>query len=254
MALEEKELELIEQYLDGKLKGADLELFDEKLQTDHQFALEVTGYRNTIESIDAYGRDLFSESIAGWEEELEESAKEKEVKIVPFKRYVAIAATLLLLLIPAAYLIFFYQSQESRLFAQHFQPYENITNVRSDDRSNELLQQGMTAYDSKAYRQAIELLNEYVHANQSDATAIFYLGEAYLANDQPEQAETQYLAVVENGDNVFVEIAQWHLALTYLKQDKTEQLQELLQSIKGAPGHTYSQEAEELVTKYFNSH
>lgn len=251
MAIDEQDLELIEKYLHGKLDAPELESFENRLKADQTFAEEVNDYKGIIVGIDEYGRDRFSATVAGWEQEVKGPSKKKEGKVVSFKNYLAMAASLALLLI-SGYFLFFNQSNESRLFAQYFQPYENITSARSDDQGAQLLQDGMSAYDIKDYDQAIVPLKNYLQSNQADPTTLFYLGEAYLANDQPEQAESQYLKLLQQENHVFTETAQWHLALSYLKQKENPKLEQLLKSITAQADHTYYQAAMELLNAHFN--
>jgi len=246
MAIEEQDLDLIERYLHGKLVAQELEVFEERLKADQSFAVEVNDYKETMEGIDSYGREQFTNTVSGWEQEIKASAKKNEGKVIPFKNYLSMAATLALLLI-SGYFLFFYQSAEEQLFAQHFQPYDNITSQRSGDPDAELLNEAMAVYDAGSYDQAIDRLVNYLQSNPGDPTAAFYLGEAYLANDQPEKAEAQYIGLMQQRTHVFGETAEWHLALSYLKQKRSLKLEEVLRSITEEKDHTYYQEATELL-------
>lgn len=149
-----------------------------------------------------------------------------------FGKYVlAIAASLLLLIL--SYNYFFENGKRSYqlTFEQYYEPEsENIDHildrlseigfVPSGDEGKELLIQGLENYREGDFQEALKALELYHADAPADLEGQFYLGISYLA--QGAFRKTVYILepLVENELFEQQELLHWYLALAYLKGGK----------------------------------
>jgi tetratricopeptide (TPR) repeat protein len=245
---DERELEQIEQYLEGTLPLAEATAFAEKLKNDPAFFQKVTEYQNILSGIDEFGQDEFFNQVQSWETSLATSDAEKKMRSVPFKQYLAWAAVVLLVLLPLGYWLMVRNTvsfPNDELFAFYFEPYNDITAARSSG-ADEILAQGMEYYNRGNYAEAISYLERYLTNEPNQPAVDFYLGVSYLATGQTGKAVQSFKKVITHGDSIFVEVAEWNLALSYLKAEDTINLKHQLQQIIKQPHHPYHSQAIEL--------
>lgn len=140
-----------------------------------------------------------------------------------------------------------WQSQEQRLFSQYFQPMENIIFMEgSDSFISDNLKQGMEAYDSKNYKDAIKKLNAYYELTK-DANGGLFLGVSYLLDNQIELAISTLNKVIPNLEAVGQEAANWYLSLAYLKNGDKVMCKKILEEMPN--NSLYEAEKESLLKK-----
>ncbi|MEJ0029127.1 MAG: hypothetical protein WDO15_01580 [Bacteroidota bacterium] len=118
-----------------------------------------------------------------------------------------------------------------------------MINVRGS--TDQLLSEGMNAYNQKDYKKASDVLYRYVNANPSDLNAQFYLGISSIEAGKAGEG-IRYLDNVIEARGMLVEQAQWYLALAYLKEGDLTSCQRELKEID-VQGHDYRERAERLL-------
>lgn len=81
MPSENKLLETIEHYLQGKLTPDEQQAFDVRIQSDAALASEVEAYRSLLEGMNALQAQDFNETLSSWENEWD-SAKEEDIELI----------------------------------------------------------------------------------------------------------------------------------------------------------------------------
>ena len=88
-----------------------------------------------------------------------------------------------------------------------------------------------------------EATTAYEQLNDPSLMAMFLAGNAYLQQDETDQAIAAFRAIVRingsQGINRFEEDAQYYLALSYLKADRPDEALPLLEKINDNPQHSY---------------
>ena len=88
-----------------------------------------------------------------------------------------------------------------------------------------------------------EATTAYEQLNDPSLMAIFLAGNAYLQQDETDQAIAAFREIVRingsQGINRFEEDAQYYLALSYLKADRPDEALPLLEKINDNPQHSY---------------
>lgn len=243
---DEQTQEAVLQYLSGKMNETEQRLFEQKLEDD----LELAGaYR--------FQRQVYHGAALGFQKEKKQLLQEEEVKPRSFKLkkgWLWAAAVLgTLILIGAGILLNRYQlSQEhsQQLAEQAFQPFPDylVENSRGQRQSAypAVLEAGMHAYEQKQFKQAESSLRRAISQGVGLPTSRFYLGNAYLALDEPNKAIQQFTVVRDELQESYQQPNQWYLALAYLYADQMANAKPLLNQLAQSENH-YQQRAQQLL-------
>jgi hypothetical protein len=244
MEQDEENIDLIEAFAKGELSESELADFERRRVIDPEFANEVADYLLIIKEIQTSQNRSFYNKVKGWETEI--TRQESEAKVIPMRRILSIAATVLIIALATGYAILRILPGQSNdeLFAEHFQPYEDVITERSGDES--ALQQGMSLYNERKYSMAIPHLETYLNEKPTEAAVQLYLGISYLADNKTSKAKDLFESLIRNEQGLYKDVAQWNLALFYLKTNEYELLKKTLQEIIARKDHPYGVEAAAL--------
>lgn len=242
MNQDEKNIDLIDAYVRGELKGVELSEFESRRLHDVEFDKEVKDYLLIIKGVRWSQEEAFVNKLKDWEGEIDQ--KGNSTKVIPIKRFFSIAAAVLVLAVAGGY--FYWSSRNNdTLFDQYFQPYADAISSRSDSQNS--CEQAMAFYNQKEYDKAITYLSKCTEERPGDPAARCYLGIAYLANDRPNDAKVTFEKIARSEPGLFKEVAEWNLALTYLKLNETDSAKAMLQGIVKQKNHVFAETADELL-------
>jgi tetratricopeptide (TPR) repeat protein len=239
---EEEDIDLIEAYLRGTLDGQALAAFQKRRQDDPEFDREVIDYSQIINQIRTTHEKNFITKVKRWDSEIE---NRQEAKVIPLRTIFSIAASVLLVALVGVYLLRNSQPDHEQLFQEYFQPYENVISERSG--KNDSQQRGMELYDLKKYDEAIIQLKRAVIEDSDNPAIKCYLGIAYLAAGHLQEAKTLFETMVHVDNQLFRQVAEWNLALTYLNLDNEALLKKTLEGIVHQNDHQYREQAADLL-------
>lgn len=241
---DEEDIELIEAYLRGTLDEQALAAFQRRRQDDPEFDREVIDYSQIINQIRTTHEKNFMNKLRHWDSEIE---NRQELKVIPLRRIFLIAASALLFALAGVYVFRNSQSDHEQLFQEYFQPYDNVISERSG--RNDSQQKGMELYDQKKYDEAIIHLKRAASEDSDNPALKCYLGIAYLAGGHAQEAKTIFEAMVHDDHELFKEVAEWNLAMTYLKLDTETSLKKTLEGIIQQKNHVYHKQAADLLRR-----
>lgn len=114
----------------------------------------------------------------------------------------------------------------------HFYNSPSWSPERSVTNEITLLQEANFHFVNSEYGQVIQLLDRLENADEKPVFS-FYKGASYQNLGKFDEAITEYTKVINEGDNLFVEEAEWYRTLCYLKiADKNKAKNELLAVIE----------------------
>ena len=244
--LEEEDILLISKKIEGKLSEREEQIFDEKYATDREFKEEAVSRTQVLAGIEAMRKKALKEELSGWlmSEENPMTAGEQSQNSVPQIRWYLYAAAALVPLILTVILLLPGPSKTAEeLFAENFQPLENILGNRAGQ-SHEFLDKGMQLYRAGEYAAAITELEKI--SNQDDLINL-YLGISYLATGDTDSARDHFEYNRQQGDKVMSEYATWYLALTFLKEENFDRAQTLLETLVADKAIDYADDASLLI-------
>jgi len=241
---------MIQRYLDKDLTK------EERLEVERQLHQPevreyLDSYRNITDGIQHLGeqqarsqvQQLEARAVQGESrlqvQQLETNTARKEVRQPSTTKWLlrGMAASLLLLIVAVP--VYHQQDEQrfARIFNENYQAYQALGGAtRGESDGDFVLPEAFEAYYEENYEQAIELFTEA--STQEDRPYIWlYLGNAYLSNEQPEEATEALQRVLDYPDvNRKTELrTHWDLGLTYLKlnnEDSARRHLELLQDTK----------------------
>lgn len=223
--MDSKTVNKIEKYLQGKLSKNDLHDFESRMKSDPDFEREVK-LRLEINSA-LMEKDIMSlrSKLTGihHQQHNKRNSTARIVSLFSEKGYATagIAAAIVLTLVVGTLLIFGLQDKNPQnLFASYYQPDDAVMIVRSGSNPEDIdLKEALLAYHEKNYDNAIELLDK----QENNILAKYYLGLSYLETDKISKAISTFKAIIDHNNNLFVEQAEWYLALCYVKNDQEEE-------------------------------
>ncbi len=156
----------------------------------------------------------------------------------------AAAAITIFLLIGGSLSINLFTSTPSdqSLYSEYFNPETTLLTVRSGVTTSAAIEKGIILFNQEQYESAIVAF----HSEPGNFTGKLYTGFSYMKLEQFDKAEMQFLAIIQNNDNLFVDQAEWNLGLCYLASGKEPQAKQVISKI--AESNTaYSGKAEKLL-------
>jgi tetratricopeptide (TPR) repeat protein len=134
-----------------------------------------------------------------------------------------------------------------KLFNEYFAPEYDLMTVRSITSSTTVLNTGMNHFANRDYAEAIESFNQM----PDNMLGRLYAGFSFMHLEQYDDAEKKFKEIIDDGNNMFIDQAAWHLGLCYLATDETEQAKTILTDIANS-NTFYESKALELLTRMGN--
>ena len=176
---------------------------------------------------------------------LSQALKKRTLSIL---RVTSIAASIAFLLFAAFYLLDFGAQKDPLTLAEAMvneQLFEHPGNTKSLQNVAELRSTAEDAYNQKQYRKAIQAWQQIISENGASAEDRFYLGLAYLYNQQYGNAIQELENKPSAETDQFIQERQWFLALAFILNQQNEKAKTILNQIQ-VQDWKY-QEAQELL-------
>ena len=234
---------VLERYLAGDLTGTELSDFEKLLLIDEGLAAEVRFQRELFEAILDEKKVQLRATLN--DIHIRRNFKSR-FKIYSWKTQ-SIAASIMVTMLLGGSLLFnqvFNGSTEQKLYNQYFQPETTLLTVRSADVPLSSVEQGMNYYEIEEYEKAIS-------AFSSDANNLLgklYSGYSFMHLGNYEMAEAQFIAILDNHDNLLIDQAEWNLGLCYLKTGKSDKAKQIFEHIVNTQTN-YKNKALELLNE-----
>lgn len=237
--------ENIQLYINGELKGAALQSFENQLRTDSALQEEVAFSKKMIlalqnkEALELHQQLQNIAASTAIEPDFEQlKAYEKAVNggngwsgKMPW-----IGGALGLIIVIAS--IFWWTSSADNSFTpigvqneivqNWLSPFEMM--IYANPASDENLQLGIAAYKNENYQEAAAVFEKYTATN-NDPQVKLYLGVSQLMNGAAEKATITLEEVAEDQDSPLGEAGKWYLALSYLELNRVGEARNLLEQI-----------------------
>ncbi len=240
---------LIDKYITGKLEDTELWEFRIKLEQDAELAQEVALRKEIYKAISNDNKMELLKTLNG----MEANSRTHRFRINMYSRQVqALAASIIvLMIIGAGFLTNYLGSNDAsnlNIYTEYFVDEGSLLATRSNaETSNALIKTGIKFYNNGKYHQAISLFDSY----PENIIAKLYNGFSYMNLEKFDIAESQFKYILNQGDNIFIDQAEWNLGLSYLGNNKTEQATNIFTKIASENG-AYSAQANNIIKKLEN--
>ncbi len=234
---------LLDRHIQGRLTPKEQAEFDRLLETDATFRDEVSFAEDVQKVAEVEADANFLSMLKEFEKE-EPIDEEKPVIKLPRYRWMAIAASFVILLGLSIYFVLNAETSPEDLFAEHFEPYRNVVHpITRGKPAEDEKTQAFLAYQNEEYDNAITLFDK-LYEQEGQPYYLFYKANALLELNSNDEA----IAILQKSDQLgeFADRSAWYLALAYLKVEDTEKAKEHLQQIVGAQKYNHVKAAELL--------
>ena len=234
-------IEKIEDYLEGKISREELQQLADAEGVEH-LEQEIQWLQDSQIAVEAAGlRDQLQAALPKAEEQ-----KPKVRRLKPIRTVLAIAATLLLLVI--AYFGFL-RNDTPTLYAkyEYVDPGLPVLMSQSEDH---LFYDAMTYYSEGNYAVTEEKLQQIREQYTGSDTLLYYLGASQLYQGETQEAQESLQQVVATENFSYAEKAEWLLVLSALRAANETEAQRLVQQILDHSDHAFFEEAEKLQREF----
>lgn len=262
-----EELEQIDRYLKGDMSPEEKSSFELSLEKDSALRAAVNTHRTLIQGMRRYEekKDFFGDLLEIKEEATvtkgepkKNSHNEKKGKIVSFRHWIVIAASVLLLLsayffvndtdrIPSSEMVSSYFEHSADLISQNLESLGATEQVSVEKQT--LLAEVATLLKRKDYKHAEGILTELntnkIPVNYTDVLVQFHLSQIRIDNGQFESA-IDLLTPIASMENLPIEAAsKWYLALAQIGLSDFDSARTILMQIQS--DSEFGQKASELL-------
>ena len=224
--------EMIEKYIDGELSGKELLNFKDLLSTDNDIKRD---YNLSME----INNSIIEDDVMALRETMDymytEESKVKRIPAVFTNRrfyYAAASAALLIATGGLVQRLALTDLDNNAIFEKYYTPYDVTITYRSGNTEvDRLLLNALERYEEKDYEQALILFEEVLETRENDLAVSLYSGISYMEEEKYQKATKSFNSIISDNDNLFIEQAKWYLAMCYLKTEKTDKAQNVLNEI-----------------------
>lgn len=221
-------IEKIEQYLNDELTLQERQDFEQQLIADEQLRNDFELYNNINSTMSALpNEDALRQTLQQMNQKY--FAGEAVVKKGTFKKWLAIAASLIFIIAVSFYFLMRNKPSAEQLYAQ-FAQHSNLNIQLRGTATDSLAQQAAAIFNNKEYNNALPLFEKYLQQQPGDIQMQFSEAICYLETGKPKEAEKIFTAIA-GGQTAYTETAKWYLALTALKENDFDKCRNDLNNI-----------------------
>jgi len=225
MSEEEKNIELLDRYLDGTLPQSEAEALTQRLQTDLPLRQLLHDLKAIRAGLQQAARQDVLQILKSAEESVDTMPSQSKLK--PMMAWsLGIAAIIVLAVVTIS--IWPAKPKPEELFAQYFEPYPNVVMplVRGTVDTSQA-QLAFQQYETANYHAA---LRTFQKTELTQKEQLFYVGICYLILQQSDDALTSFKLYQEQSISPTLPV-DWYTALAYLQKNEIEQARSLLEKL-----------------------
>lgn len=217
----QENVDLIDAYLLGTLDSDQLAEFNERMELYPDFRQMVKDQKALMQSVEEIN---LQDSLESFHAEIKEEPQKKWMS----REWLALAASILVLISVSTWAIFNSGNSAEKVFAANFKPDPGLPTTMGTASDYEFYY-GMVNYKRKEYSEAINRWEPLYAANPENDTVVYFLGVANLANGNARQAEKYLQMAKQKTESVFYEETKYYLALSLLKENKIDEAKAVLE-------------------------
>jgi tetratricopeptide (TPR) repeat protein len=238
------DLETLESFYEGRMSDSERETFEKLVISDVQVANELQNYILSKTAITSASNERLKKHLI----ESGRGLSMKDPNKAPYMRYLAIAASIVLI-IGLGWVLFYFlhphRSTEEIYLSYYQRPDIDEFTVRGEDNDSSQLfwDRGLNYYANHKIDKAAAEFNKMIQMKKatSASKAYFMLALCYMEMNDTQRA-IQTFGQVSDQSN-FVYMKQYYSALCLIKMDKKKEASDLLKKIVQDQNHPYRKNA-----------
>jgi len=238
--MSQEEQEMFERFLFGQMDANETELFRTKLSDDPKLSENFELFKTMFRAIEEDGlRSKMEEFHAETEGE---KTHITSLRYLQKYNYVIAASIALLVVVGSGY--FFLTNNSNKAFYKKYYSVDPGLPTVMGKSSDYEFYKAMIDYKQGKYEDAIKIWESLLVQKTNNDTLNYFLGAAYLANDNKSKAVSFFDQVISNKESYFYNDSQFYLGLIALDQgelqkakahfelSKTDKSHEILEQLK----------------------
>uniref|UniRef100_UPI00321704F2 tetratricopeptide repeat protein n=1 Tax=uncultured Draconibacterium sp. TaxID=1573823 RepID=UPI00321704F2 len=240
----------IEDFIDGILEDELLEEFNAELKENTDLMAEVALREHINEAI----AETDIQSLRAGLRSAQTKVDKKEVKSIVMPRFERgtkhiwrTSAAMIIVLIGLAGILNTGLHSTDNTYNRYFES-PTWASERSVSSSIDNIQMAKVYYQTAEYQKVVDLLNNTKADEDQAFVSEFYKGLSYQNLDRYENAIQAYTKVIDHGNNLFIEEAEWYKSLCYLKLNQKSEAKLELIAVIDRKGH-YEKDAKAILRR-----
>ncbi len=231
--MNEKDAQIIEQFLSGKLNDAEVKEFNSRLKEDVNFAKEFNLYKEVNDTLSKRFSDKNREnelketliSLGEKQVKANKNSSDLKPKVFFLQRYskFLVAASLVIF----ATLLWFTNSKPN---FSDYATYPDLELTTRGGNVNNHIKNAENSFNNKDYQTAQKELEILLKTDRTKVELQLYLAIFLMEQNHFNKAD-KILKKILNGNSVYKDKAIWYLALSKLKQERYKKCKEYLKKI-----------------------
>jgi tetratricopeptide (TPR) repeat protein len=237
----------IERYISNEMTESERQWFLLEMEGNHQLRNEVELRRKTDELLRRQSTLSLRTKLSSIENARKERIKSRLIMRMKIVKYAAVFAGAVVI---TTMILFSGRNLTNEEIAnQFYKTYAAPTGQRSlTAAANKDYVLGLKYYNDQDYKNAATQFAKVLKTNPNDMQSHLLSGVSNMEEKRYSEAKQSFTTVIDNNNNLFIESAQWYLALCYVKTQETDKASKLLMEIKNGGGF-YSKDARKVLRK-----
>jgi len=243
--------EQIDDYIMGRFDEKNKSKFELAMSSDAGLMARLKERKEFILGIEAYHETAFKDKLknihktAFGETTIANkpgTAPAKQRSLMPWIAAVASIAALLIFVFMC-----FNDSAMTpeKLYAANFEHYE-LSLIQRDETNTELLRLD-DLYSQRNYKEALPIFESMIKATENASQLQLGLGISKMELGQTTEALLHFKSILDSGDLLYKDQANWYSALAHIKNNDLEKAQVFLQQLTADQNADHYDEAEQLL-------
>jgi tetratricopeptide (TPR) repeat protein len=236
----------IERYNAGEMSESEKQWFRKELEGNKKLQAETNLRKHTDEIL----RNRNIMSLRNKLTEIENQRKEVKQPVKGSKKttYIRYAAAFAGLVLIGSITLFSGKNLSSeKIMKQYNKVYEPPTNQRSVlSVTNADFTLALKFFNTHDYEKAAILFSKVLETSPNDMQTVLLKGIANFEEKKYPEAKQSFGKVIDNNNNLYIDQAQWYLALCYLNTNENDKAKQLLKII-GKEGGIYKNDANKII-------
>jgi tetratricopeptide (TPR) repeat protein len=236
----------IERYNAGEMSEAEKQWFQKELEGNDKLRNEVHLRKRTDEILKNQNVISLRSKLSQIENQRKEVKQQvKKSKKTTYIRYAAVFAGLVL--IGSITLFSGKNLSREKIMKQYYKAYEPPTSQRSAHAETEAdFSLALEFYNTHDYEKAAILFNKVLENKPNDMQTVLLKGVANFEEKKYPEAKQSFGKVIDDKNNLYIDQAQWYLALCYLNTNETDKAKQLFKLIV-KEGGIYKDDAKKII-------
>jgi tetratricopeptide (TPR) repeat protein len=229
------------------MNNDELQWFTKEIEGNEKLRAEVNLRKRTDVILENHSIISLRNKLAELEKQRAANIPEKSSGKPTYIRYAAVFS--ILVIIGSITLFTGRNLTSDEIMNRYYKTYEPATGQRSlQSETNADFTLALEFYNTHDYAKAAVLFNKVVENNPKDMQSTLLSGISNFENNKYPEAKRSFGNVISDNDNLYIDQAEWYLALCYVKTNDREKAIQQFEMIRREGGF-YRNDAKKILRK-----